>query len=98
MEYYPEVVQVVAGEDYCVYAYFSDGSIRQFDVKPLIAKGGVFSQLSDGAFFSDRLTVMGGTVAWDVTGDRDETKCIDLDPFTVYEQSAMVPDPLGEVA
>ena len=98
MEYYPEVVQALAGDNYRVYAYFSDGSIRQFDVKPLMAKGGVFSQLSNAAFFTYRLMVMGSTVAWDVTGDRDETKCIDLDPFTVYEHSISVPDPLGEVA
>ena len=98
MEYYPEVVQTVAGDNYCVYAYFSDGTVRQFDAKPLIDKGGVFAQLSDASFFADRLTVMNGTVAWDVSGNRDEARCIDLDPFTVYENSVSVIDPFEEVA
>lgn len=98
MEYYPEVVQAVAGEDYCVHAYFSDGAIRKIDMKPLIEKGGVFAQLSDAAFFGRRLTVMGGTVAWDVAGNRDETRCIDLNPFAIYENCASTSDPLDKAA
>jgi hypothetical protein len=65
-------------------------------MKPLIDKGGVFAQLSDAALFDNCLTVMGGTVAWDVAGDRDETRCIDLNPFNVYENCEPVSDPLGE--
>ena len=98
MEYFPEVVQVVAGEGYEVFVYFSDGSIRQYDVGPLIATGGVFEFLADKTFFTERLTVINGTVAWDATGDRDEYRCIDLDPFTIYENANIVPDPLCEVA
>ena len=98
MEYFPEVVQAVAGEDFCVFAYFSDGSVRKYDVKPLIAAGGVFERLADETFFREQLTVMNGTVAWDVTGNRNECRCIDLDPFTVLENAVVVPDPLEEVA
>ena len=98
MEYYPEVVQAVAGDAYFVFAYFSDGSIRRYDAKPLVDTGGVFAQLADEEFFANRLTVMNGTVAWDVAGNHDETRCLDLDPFTVYERSTAVDDPLVEVA
>lgn len=98
MEYLPHVVQAVAGDDYTVYAYFSDGSVRRADIKPLIEKGGVFSRLSDKDFFTDRLTVMNGAVAWDVTGNRDEAACIDLDPWNMYETSELVDDPLAEDA
>ena len=28
---------------------------------------------------------MNGTLAWDLSGNRDESGCIDIDPFTVYE-------------
>lgn len=98
MEYFPEVVQAVAGDDYHVYAYFSDGTVRRFDAGPLVEKGGVFSQLADAGFFAECLTVMNGTVAWDVAGSWDETRCIDVDPFAVYENSALVPDPLEDVA
>lgn len=33
-DYYPVVVQAVAVEDFTVYAYYSDGSIRLTDIKP----------------------------------------------------------------
>ena len=45
--FYPEVYQAVAGKDYTVYAYMNDGSVRKFDVKPLIKKGGVFRKIED---------------------------------------------------
>lgn len=98
MEYLPRVVQTVVGDDYTVYAYYSDGSVRLADIKPLIERGGVFSQLADPDYFANRLTVMNGAVAWDVTGNRDETACIDLDPWNMYETSECVADPLAEEA
>ena len=98
MEYVPRVVQAVAGEGYTVYAYFSDGSVRRVDVGSLIASGGVFEKLRDLTFFRDRLTVMNDAVAWDVTGDRDASQCIDLDPCETYETSPVVADPLAGVA
>lgn len=94
MEYFPCVVQAVPGEGFTVYAYFSDGTVRRADINPMIRKGGVFAPLSDETFFQERLTVMNGAVAWDVTGMRDAARCIDLDPFTMYENSPVVEDPL----
>ncbi len=82
---FPEVVQAVAGENFTVYAYMKDGSIRLFDAKPLIEQGGVFEKLRDETFFSERLTVMNETVAWDLSGRHDPTNCIDIDPFTIAE-------------
>ena len=70
-DYFPVVVQALAGDDFTVYAYYSDGSIRLADIKPIIEQGGIFSQLADPAFFRDRLTVMNQAVAWDVTGVHD---------------------------
>ena len=90
----PEVLQVVPTDDYKVYAYFNDGSVRLFDVKPLIKPGTVFAPLADIDFFRSRATVINHTAAWDVTGDRDPRRCIDLDPFVIFEQDA-VPDPLS---
>ena len=49
--FYPEVYQAVAGKDYTVYAYMNDGSVRKFDVKPLIKKGGVFRKIEDKEIF-----------------------------------------------
>lgn len=95
--YYPTVVQVVAGPDKTVYAYFSDGKITQVDMKPEIARGGVFAQLADDEFFVRALTVLNGTIAWDVSGRFDSTTCIDIDPFTAYE-APDASDPLEEDA
>ena len=99
MEYLPHIVlQALAGDDYTVYAYYSDGSVRLADIKPLIKRGGVFAKLADKEFFSSRLTVMNGAVAWDVAGNHDETACIDIDPWNMYQTSECVDDPLTEDA
>ena len=95
-QYFPVVVQAVAGPDRTVYAYFSDGQIKQYDMAPAIKRGGVFAALADDAFFSERLTVMNDTIAWDTSGCYDPAKCIDIDPFEVYE-AASVTDPLERV-
>ena len=92
-QYFPSVVQALAGADFTVYAYFSDGSIKHYDVKPLIRQGGVFEKLADEATFQSALTVLNDTVAWDLTGKYDPTKCIDIDPFEVYEGES-VSDPM----
>ena len=47
MEYVPTVVQAVPGNDFTVYAYFSDGTVRLADIKPIIARGGVFAPLAN---------------------------------------------------
>ena len=94
-EYIPEVVQTFAGKDYTIYVYFSDGKIVLFDVMPLIASGGVFGILNDKSFFTERLTVLNHTAAWDLSGRYDPSDCIDLDPWTLYE-AASVQDPLSE--
>ena len=89
-----KVLQAVAGEDFTVYLYFNDGSVRLYDAKPLLKLGGVFAPLQDEAFFKSRLTVLNDTAAWDVTGDRDPGSCVDLDPIELYENCPVVVDPL----
>ena len=94
MDFMANVVQVIPRKDYTVYAYFSDGSVRRADIKPVIVKGGIFTRLADERFFCERLTVMNGTVAWDVTGTRAVMQCIDLDPCTMHADSPIVAAPL----
>ena len=36
MEYIPKVLQAVAGEDFTIYLYFSDGSVRLYDGKGIL--------------------------------------------------------------
>ena len=85
--YFPTVVQAVPGDGYQVYAYFTDGSIHLYDMKPLVSRGGVFALLKDKVYFDARLTVLNGTIAWDMTGELDASNCIDIDPFDVYGAS-----------
>ena len=96
MELIPQVVQAVAGQNYSVYVYFYDGTVRLLDASPLVQKGGVFAPLQDADFFRDRLTVLNDTVAWDVDGNRDPCTCIDLDPCQLYEACPIVEKPIRE--
>ena len=83
--FFPQVLQVVPTEDYKVYAYFNDGLIRLVDVKPLIKKDTVFEPLADIDFFKSKCAVINDTVAWDIGGNRDPSKCVDLDPLVIFE-------------
>ena len=87
--FYPEIYQAVAGEDYMVYAYLNDGSMRAFDAKTLIEQGGIFEQIRDKSVFKNTLTVLNGTVAWDIAGNRNEYECIDIDPVTIFHCAAV---------
>jgi hypothetical protein len=68
--------------------------VRLFDVKPLIHPESVFEPLADIEVFKSKLTVMSDTVAWGLFGEKDPRRCLDLDPFTIYE-GVVVADPLG---
>ena len=85
---FPKIVQVVPTEEYTVYVYFEDGKIVCYDVKPLLEKE-VFAVLREVNFFVSTCTILNDTLAWDVSGDRDSAKCIDIDPDTLYELEAV---------
>ena len=95
-EFWPAVVQVVPTDDFGVYVYFNDGSVRFFSVKPLIKPDTVFEPLKDINFFKSKIAIINDTVAWDIGGNRDSNKCIDLDPFVLFNQPA-VEDPFFKV-
>ncbi|MDO4442390.1 MAG: DUF2442 domain-containing protein [Slackia sp.] len=98
MNYLAEVIQALPGDDFTVYAYFSDGTIKHADIKPLIEKGGVFAQLADSGLFEKSLTVINHAVAWDIEGMRNPRTCIDIDPCSMYEECPTVKDPFSHVA
>lgn len=56
------------------------------------------TMVQDPKVFVDTCTVMNGTLAWDLDGNRDPYSCIDLDPETIYEKGVEVVDPLGQIA
>ena len=78
-----DIVQVVPFEDYTVYVYFEDGKIECYNAKPLLNKK-VFFLLKNIDFFMKACTILNGTLAWDVSGDRDCSKCLDIDPEMLY--------------
>lgn len=49
-----------------------------------------------GHVFSECLTVLNNTFAWDLDGNRDPAACIDLDPCELYKSCPVVEDPLKE--
>ncbi|MBD5479604.1 MAG: DUF2442 domain-containing protein [Lachnospiraceae bacterium] len=84
----PKIVQVVPTEEHTVYVYFEDGKIVCYDVIPLLDKE-AFAVLREVEYFIKTCTIMNGTLAWDVAGNRDNTACIDIDPETLYELDAV---------
>ena len=60
-----------------------DGKIVCYDAKTLLKKK-VFEPLKDINFFMNACTILNGTLAWDVTGTRDCSKCLDIDPEMLY--------------
>lgn len=85
---FPEIVQVVPNENYTVRVYFEDGKIVLYDVSPLLEKE-IFRPLIDKHIFLNACTIINDTLAWDLEGNRDVSKCIDIDPETLYALQAI---------
>lgn len=90
---FPKIVQVVPTEKYTVYVYFEDGKIVCYNVKPLLNKES-FIILRELEYFIKSCTIMNDTLAWDVSGNKNNTTCIDIDPDTLYELDAVKEDEL----
>ena len=93
MDRIPEVVQVYADTPHSVVVYFDDGRIKRFDASELLERGGVFLPLRDEEAFRSRCTVMNGTLAWDLNGNRDETTCLDIDPIAIWSDAPDIDEP-----
>lgn len=90
-----KVIQVLPKTDFKVYVYFDDGKIKLYDMSSVIGNG-VFKQISDINIFIEKCTVINHTLAWDIAGNGDEQKCIDIDPETIYTDGQDVDDPLKD--
>ncbi len=91
------IVQVFPQNNFTVYCYFDDGTIKLYDFKPLIGKG-IFNKISNISDFVEKCTVMNSTLAWDISGSFDPYNCIDIDPEQIYLNSVDVKDPLNKSA
>jgi len=84
----PELIQVYANDDYSITCQFVDGKVTRFDMNNLINRG-VFAKLQDRKIFEKSLTILNNTAAWDLSGNRDETKCVDIDRWMLYESEEL---------
>ena len=78
----PALIQVYAEDDYSIICQFVDGRVTRFDMKDELL--GVFEPLKDKNLFKNTLTILDNTAAWDLTGKRDDTDCLTIDPWTLY--------------
>ena len=92
-----QVVQVIPKKDFSVYIYFSDGRVKLYNVSPLLNIG-IFKKISNIDVFINSCTVLNNTLAWDLSGQFDPYKCIDLDPEVLYQEGIEVKDPLRKIA
>jgi hypothetical protein len=45
---------------------------------------GIFESLKDKDLFRNTLTILNNTAAWDLTGKRDESRCLIIDLWRLY--------------
>lgn len=83
-DYFPVVVKVIPLDNYHVQIFFDNGKIVEYDASSLL-QGEVFKPLQNIHVFKDTCTVLNDTLAWDISGHRNASECIDLDPLMLYE-------------
>ena len=69
------VTSVKVESDFWLLISFADGSLRRYDMKPVIAEGGVFKKIAQESIFS-KAYADGTTVSW--PGD------VDISPEELY--------------
>lgn len=91
----PEVIQVIPTDDYRVYVYMDNNTVRLYDAAPLIAKGGIFSQIQNIEIFKSTCTILNDTLAWDLSGCMDGINCIDICPDTIRDCPEVLAEEMG---
>jgi len=87
-----EICMALPAKGRKVDCYFTTGHVRRFDMAPLLKPdcGPVFRPLRDRKTFLSAMTVMNGTLAFDVAGGRNEYKCVDIDPETIFQEGEVL--------
>lgn len=75
------VKAVTAEDDYILLIDFADGQRKRFDMKPIIARGGVFDRLKNKDYFK-KAHVDRDTVSWD--------EVLDIAPESLYDRGVVV--------
>jgi hypothetical protein len=82
--YVPSVIRVLPKDNYHVEVLFDNGRLVDFDASVLFEEE-AYAPLQEEAVFRNTCKVLGGTLAWDLTGANDPDDCLDVDPFMLYE-------------
>ena len=84
------MVKPVRGRE--VDCCFTTGHVRRFNMARLLKSncGSVFRPLRNRKTFLSTLTVINGTLAFDVAGNHNEYKCVDIDPETIFTEGKPV--------
>lgn len=75
-----------------VDCYFTTGHVKRFNMAPLLKPdcGPAFRPLRNRKTFLSTMTVMNGTLAFDVAGGRNDRKCVDIDSETIFKEGVTV--------
>lgn len=86
--YIPTVIKVMPLDNFHVHVTFGDGKVIDYDAT-VDLQTALFEPLKDIEVFKETCTIMNDTLAWDITGNRDNGNCIDIDLFTLYEMDCI---------
>lgn len=78
----PELIQVVAEDNYQVICFFADGKVTKYDMSDELQ--GVFKPLKNQEIFKNTIIILDNTLAWDPSGKRDYSDCLSVDRTTIY--------------
>lgn len=87
-EYFPTVVQVIPLDNYHVQVFFDDGKIVDYDTTQDL-KSSIFEPLRDIENFKKYMYGNEWNACMGYFRKMDESDCIDIDPFTLYELKAI---------
>lgn len=73
-----------------VDCYFTNGSVRRYDVSQAIRLGGVFESLKSQPVFEKSLMVMDGVLSFDIAGTRDPYNTVDVCADVVYSEGVPI--------
>ena len=91
----PHICMVRPANGRKVDCYFTTGHVKRFDMAPFLKPdcGPVFKPLRNRKTFLSTMTVMNNTLAFDIAGGRNDRKCVDIDPETIFEEGQLVVSP-----
>lgn len=81
------VIKVVPNKDFTVRVHFSDGNIFLYNAFNIISR---FPVLQDVDYFIKRCTIINNTLAWDISGDLNDAKCLDIAPENIIKNGQIL--------